>query len=106
MSSIIDDTPASRAGNIQPGDVIAAVNGALMADATHEEIIHALKSAGDRVELTLLRPTDRVEATIERGGGGLGVKVYSDSKFKGVKISVCAHVDVSVSVPCPHTSMF
>ncbi|MBI4546009.1 MAG: Do family serine endopeptidase [Gemmatimonadetes bacterium] len=66
VTSVQSGTPAARAG-LQPGDVIMAVDGQAVEDATELQTMLAGRRPGERVKLTLIRERRRLVVDVELG---------------------------------------
>ncbi|KAG8192162.1 hypothetical protein JTE90_027804 [Oedothorax gibbosus] len=64
VQSVRDDGAAARAG-VQQGDRIIKVNGTLVTQSNHQEVVELIKSAGSYVALTLLgKPPGQVKGSL------------------------------------------
>ncbi|XP_053567315.1 LOW QUALITY PROTEIN: gamma-2-syntrophin [Bombina bombina] len=53
ISKIFKDQPADQTGMLFIGDAVMQVNGINVENATHEEVVHLLRNAGDEVTITV-----------------------------------------------------
>ncbi|XP_069584101.1 gamma-2-syntrophin [Ranitomeya imitator] len=53
ISKIFKDQPADQSGVLYTGDAVMQVNGINVENATHEEVVHLLRNAGDEVTITV-----------------------------------------------------
>ncbi|XP_018414731.1 PREDICTED: gamma-2-syntrophin [Nanorana parkeri] len=53
ISKIFKDQPADQSGLLFTGDALMQVNGINVESATHEEVVHLLRNAGDEVTITV-----------------------------------------------------
>ncbi|XP_068135206.1 gamma-2-syntrophin [Hyperolius riggenbachi] len=53
ISKIFKDQPADQSGLLFTGDALMQVNGINVENATHEEVVHLLRNAGDEVTITV-----------------------------------------------------
>ncbi|XP_075717269.1 gamma-2-syntrophin [Rhinoderma darwinii] len=53
ISKIFKDQPADQSGLLFTGDAVMQVNGINVENATHEEVVHLLRNAGDEVTITV-----------------------------------------------------
>lgn len=54
IGRVIEGSPADHCGKLKVGDRISAVNGQLIIDLSHENIVQLIKDAGNTVTLTVV----------------------------------------------------
>ena len=66
IAAIVAHGPAHRAGNLRDGDLILSVQGAPVLDKPHDEVIRAIKAAGNEVHLVVIEPNSFQEEYLKR----------------------------------------
>ena len=78
ITAIVAHGPAHRAGNLRDGDLILSVQGTPVLNKPHDEVIRAIKAAGNEVHLVVIEPNSFQEEYLKRnrppsdaGGGAI-----------------------------------
>ena len=84
VSSVVDDGPCDRSGQILEGDIILMIDGENVLDQEHKYVLDFISSRiGDAPEFVLCAPADvdKAAAVLEKESKALALKKISESGF-------------------------